>query len=892
MGMERPFFLVPSLLTLPLTIGQRIWKDIMRSIVPPGPPLLHFDPPSPERTALAGGISEEDLYCKARWKEALDICAEKIDEEDLEDLTLKSQQTLQKIIEMLTELGHNLKLFHIYQTMFSEDSGMGVAFVDVLVEVVTFGVSTIQFLCNNPIENMARDVWGNVERHFTDVTTSITRRIRHVKENAEALRQKTLVQQQQDFSPANLANMINNLNIGKDADRKIVHKDENATLPCRVMKFRGISRFIDRPQLMKDIHNILKMDRESPRLRSLTLWGVAGVGKSQTAFRYAKDQAAEELDAVFWINSETELQLAEAFTEIAVALKLKGADATAAATWLIVFDNVDKAEVLCDYWPEASSGAILITSKSVTTAAELNTDDLELRSLTGNDGRDMVLALPGKLDSNVEEVIAGEELSNLVGGLPLAIDLMATHIRKRRVPIQQFIPLYKSDHRQMHKGLVRGGASIYYPRSIDTAWQLSFQTLLEYEISQELVDAGLVAKDPDALTFSVHRLIQGEFRDREESTPKKKMAWFQAATELLFNSFPKQEKGLPLRKYWNDCKRLIQHVVALSGQYDALTTTHEPLEENVNFSKLLASAAWYLLETNAYDQCLDIIAVAFRSCPEATSVIYATLCNTAGQIFAERAQMEKAYDNLHKALVIREKELEPNDGELADSYNNFALLLLSMGQVEEGSTYLKKAIAADRTRPQEEQAETAHLRALNLSSLHEARRGYENAIEEAAAGREHSIVNLGKGNHFQAQGWRQEGNCLFYSKQYAKAYEYLENALNLFEGDSKTQPIVATNCYTMARVKLSQGHGQEAVELLRKALLVCKYNERIKGDQGDSTRIMRKLAEALGMLGETEEAMQFEKAAKAIRKELQGDSYREDLDDDASWNALVHVIFR
>lgn len=66
-------------------------------------------------------------------------------------LTLKSQETLREIVNMLTDLGDNFEIFHIYQTMFTEDSNMSRALVDIFADVVQFGVYTIQFLRRHPV---------------------------------------------------------------------------------------------------------------------------------------------------------------------------------------------------------------------------------------------------------------------------------------------------------------------------------------------------------------------------------------------------------------------------------------------------------------------------------------------------------------------------------------------------------------------------------------------------------------------------------------------------------------------------------------------------------------------------------------------------------------------
>ena len=62
--------------------------------------------------------------------------------------------------------------------------------------------------------------------------------------------------------------------------------------------------------------------------RAIALHGIGGVGKSSVAQRYAETRIhCKELDALFWVTAEKEATLRESFSNIAVRLKLPGAQA-------------------------------------------------------------------------------------------------------------------------------------------------------------------------------------------------------------------------------------------------------------------------------------------------------------------------------------------------------------------------------------------------------------------------------------------------------------------------------------------------------------------------------------------------------------------------------------
>lgn len=69
-------------------------------------------------------------------------------------------------------------------------------------------------------------------------------------------------------------------------------------------------------------------EQRRPRsiLRSLALAGLAGVGKSSVALRYAETRLRkDELDAMFWVHIEKLVTIRQSFTDIAMRFKLPDA---------------------------------------------------------------------------------------------------------------------------------------------------------------------------------------------------------------------------------------------------------------------------------------------------------------------------------------------------------------------------------------------------------------------------------------------------------------------------------------------------------------------------------------------------------------------------------------
>lgn len=65
-------------------------------------------------------------------------------------LAIDSEQILNNIINMILELGHNLDLLEIYQSLFTDDANMDEILVDVFAEVVIFAATAIRYLRTHP----------------------------------------------------------------------------------------------------------------------------------------------------------------------------------------------------------------------------------------------------------------------------------------------------------------------------------------------------------------------------------------------------------------------------------------------------------------------------------------------------------------------------------------------------------------------------------------------------------------------------------------------------------------------------------------------------------------------------------------------------------------------
>ncbi len=110
-----------------------------------------------------------------------------------------------------------------------------------------------------------------------------------------------------------------------------IHHDK---LPCYYIPFGVSERFYGRDTALRKVKEDLDPQEGEPLPRSLALYGMGGVGKTQIALQYA-NASRDLFDAILWISADNTIRMAQSFLEVAQRLGLvpdkeKAQDAVAA----------------------------------------------------------------------------------------------------------------------------------------------------------------------------------------------------------------------------------------------------------------------------------------------------------------------------------------------------------------------------------------------------------------------------------------------------------------------------------------------------------------------------------------------------------------------------------
>ena len=173
--------------------------------------------------------------------------------------------------------------------------------------------------------------------------------------------------------------------------------ERDPCLPCHVVPGVKNKNFYGRRKVIDDIERCLAPSEfdagDNKRAKAFAVCGPGGIGKTQVANEFVLTHM-DMYEAIFWVHAEEATTLADEFSRLAVDLDIvpeRTADARdqvvtretlkrwlakpvrsynrtgtsdKEVSWLLVFDNVNDANLLSEYWPAAGSmGAILITSR-------------------------------------------------------------------------------------------------------------------------------------------------------------------------------------------------------------------------------------------------------------------------------------------------------------------------------------------------------------------------------------------------------------------------------------------------------------------------------------------------------------------------------------------------
>lgn len=473
--------------------------------------------------------------------------------------------------------------------------------------------------------------------------------------------------------------------------------------------------------------------------------GKGGIGKTQTAVEYAY-RYQDEYAAVLWTKAETADDVVSGYAQIAAMLKLPlGGNpdlrASAAATmrwleehgdWLLVLDNADKPEQLKPFLPNRLLGHVLITSRADRFDILNILRPTHLDVLSPDDALAFLLKRVGCESPNEEQVEAAKAVAKRLGHLPLALEQASAFVLAKRCTFADYLAAYEK------KGVAllgeQGPVTGDYEKTVLTTWAVNFtqveeespaaaellracaflapepipyslilegskhfspvvQGVLDHEpdnltvsnLLAPLAEFSLVEINPEAHTFTLHRLVQEAVRHGLGREEGKKFANRIACA--LNAAFP-----APDIASWPWCESLVSHTAACEEYITLFEIATKPAGELLGKAgKYAWMRARYPLAVQLAKSELAISEKVFG--PEHPNT--AASLNNLSEFYRTIGCAAEADPLLQRALAINEKTFGPEHPSLATNLNNLGSIHYAAGRLSEAESLFNRAAAIE-----------------------------------------------------------------------------------------------------------------------------------------------------------------------------------------------------
>ncbi|KAI8960371.1 hypothetical protein F5Y11DRAFT_358551 [Daldinia sp. FL1419] len=666
----------------------------------------------------------------------------------------KFSDCVRRISNMLQQISKSMPRFEDYSRFFPNNDRLHLRLVDIYEVFIIFLVRAFKFFKSRFLTVLVKVTWQSLDNVFAEA-------IENLKEGKEELE-----------SEARAANIQVGFDREEAAERR--HQDVMAVLPvalksARLVKPTVIIPYDRNPIFLGRQEELTRMrtyanEPSTPGkrpLRTIAIRGIGGMGKTQLALEFIFRERWQ-YRGVFWIRSEDATIQQQDFAHIAQTLNteeaasmnldknVQAAKDWLSATeepWLLVFDNVDDADSILDFWPHSGTGVIIVTTRDRDIADRLAELKIELEGFDAKEGATLL----HQIDPRINTSDVARDISDELGGLPLALCQMGSYMRQTQCRPDDFLHTLRKQPERLYSDN-NSTRSLQYSNTVAKCCDLSISLLPQEGVhllgvialfATDEVQEGLVTKGclsvsrlrylSDFIEWNnairmltqhgligrfqvesgqmirIHRVLKRHVLHLLDSQklPLRGRA-FQDASDLLNQMFPQRPPdGGTMSKSWSECELWLPHVLSLKEAYASFKKPTDEVPRS--YLEILSNCSWYMWERNSRN-ALEFASDALDICNEAMEEddpdpVRADILTILAALVMEDYHMKgQCADLFQRALEARQKymAITPNlsrddHRQLANAYNNTGVARLALEQYDDALPLLQKSLEVKQT---------------------------------------------------------------------------------------------------------------------------------------------------------------------------------------------------
>ncbi|PPR06942.1 hypothetical protein CVT26_004131, partial [Gymnopilus dilepis] len=451
--------------------------------------------------------------------------------------------------------------------------------------------------------------------------------------------------------------------------------------------------------------------------RSLLLYGMGGIGKTQLCRKFA-EEASDRFAYIFWIDGSTPETVSLDLQNLPAA-KLASPDGAVRPIlqwisglqdeWLMIFDNAE--EHIHGFIPPGRSGNILVTSRNRSVGRSTAFRTMEVEQMIEGDAISLLLKASCLDQSPVSAALYGtaKAIVKELHCLPLAVDQAGASIEFGLCAIEDYLQLYSSCRKRLldDKSFKRSSS---YEQTVYGTWELSYKRIESMSL------AGSLSKQPfspnEALTAIAILQVFAHFHHDNIGMEIFRAAWtniskMKANMPIILdnhNLLQEDENGKWDELHFRDGIRvLLRSSLVKQGSSNTIYSVH-PLvhswsrdrlsfnQQQVRWREARKLLAWSI-------QSLDLTTAGYQFRRHLVPHILANSqcydwvqkeeidehqdCQAFGQPLHEAGIWPKAEELFHKALEKCKRDLGPEHPETLTNMANLASTFRNQGRFAE-----------------------------------------------------------------------------------------------------------------------------------------------------------------------------------------------------------------